>query len=339
MKETLLKHWTEPRGTLIVSIPMDWQYRNPVVEPRTEEPPYSFELYENSVGCFQLSCYPLSELAPKIAQSAKQSSGGLKWTRSQMNSEKFDTYIYFGAMDDQALIGKYIYERELRGNPRVAEQLKLVDDVLASIVVIPVRDRVLAANLDKYDRFLGALRASYDLLYAAMAAGSSIEIVVLSTNQIDALLRLGIVLARQLESESDDIDPRYLFQGNDEKGILERTIFKQAFDLGIIDAEVLNKLNDVYDLRNRIVHRYIISPIKTRDMIPIVKNLLELHDVIRTCVRKIEDSQIGKSFGIYGHGFERVEAFDDVEVTRANCWANDKHDLKRFRNKISREEN
>src|SRR5262245_57024311 len=110
MSDALLKHWTEPRGILILRVPLDWQYRNPVVEPRTEEPPYNFELYENSVGCFQLSCYPLAELAPNIQQHPEQQPGGLRWTRSRMDSERFDLHAYFGAMDDQALIGKYIYE-------------------------------------------------------------------------------------------------------------------------------------------------------------------------------------------------------------------------------------
>ena len=331
MKEIMWKHWTEPRGILITQIPMEWQYRNPIIEPRIEEPPYSFEPYENALGCFQLSCYPLDELAP----NAKCQDDVLKWTQTRMDSEKYDTYVYYGSMGDQALIGKYIYDRELRGDLRVQEQLDLVQKVLEKVIVIPEHDRSRAANLDKYDRFLGALAASYDLLHSAIESESYVEIVVVVTNQIDAFLRLAIVIAKQLRDQTDKIELKYFFQGDKEKGISERSIFSEAAELGVIDVKTTERLNELYDFRNRIIHRYIISSIKTRDIIPIVGGLLEVHDELRLVLRGLEDRQIGKNFGIYGHGFERVEDPDEVEMKRVQSWANDKHVIERFRRKIS----
>ncbi|WP_246014725.1 hypothetical protein [Geomonas oryzae] len=334
MTERMWKHWTEPRGILITQIPMEWQYRNPIVEPRIEGPPYSFEPYENALGCFQLSCYPLEELAP----DAKPQENVLKWTQSRMDSEQFDTYVYYGSMGDQALIGKYIYGRKLRDDLRIQVQLDLVQKVLEKIIIIPEYDRLRAANLDKYDRFLGALAASYDLLNSAIESESYVQIVVVVTNQIDAFLRLAIVIAKQLRDQTDLIEVKYFSQGDKEKGISERSIFSEATELGVIDVKIKERLNELYDSRNRIIHRYIISSIKTRDIIKIVDGLLEVQEQLRLLLRGLEDCQIGKSFGIYGHGFERVENLDVVEMKRVQSWANDKHVIERFRRKISRTE-
>jgi len=338
MDKKYWKHWTEPNGILITNIPMNWQYRNPVVDSRTEKPPYSFEPYENAIGCFQLSCYQLEKSSQNRNKQTDNQTSESKWMSSREDSDEFDMYLYFGAMDDQALICKYIYRRELRGDTRILEQLKLVDKVLKRIKVIPIRDRPLAANLDKYDRFLASLVASHDLLDAAINSGSYIEIVVIATNQIDAFLRLSIVLAKQLSDQTDDIEVKYLFQGDDEKGILERKIFREAVKLGVIDTKTEERLNGLYDFRNRVIHRYIISLIRTYDMIPAISELLDVHEEIRLALRVLEDRQIGKGFGIYGRGFQRLEDRDEVAIAverkRAESMANDKHVLDRFRRKI-----
>jgi uncharacterized protein YutE (UPF0331/DUF86 family) len=266
----------------------------------------------------------------------RASEGKLKghWDHTRMDTEDFDVHLFFGADDDQALIGKYIYSATLRNDARVAKQLKIVREVLSSIVVVPPDDRKLAANLDKHDRFLASLAASYDLLYSAIESESCVEIVVLSANQIDAFLRLSIVLAKQLQAESNDIDVKYLFQGEGERGLTERVVFEHALKLAVIDQPTHDELSDLYDFRNRIVHRYIISSLKTRDMIPVITKYLEMSERIRLVLRGFEEQQVGKNFGIYGRGFVRAESFDDMEIRRVHSWANDKHLLDQFKRKV-----
>lgn len=339
MVENYWKHWTEPNGILIMNIPMNWRYLNPIIASRIEQPPYGFEPYDDAIGCFQLSCYQLDKSSQNKNQQTDIPGSKSRWICRREDDDKFDMYLYLGAMDDQALIGKYIYSRELRGDTRILEQLKLIDKILNRIKVIPIQDRPLAANLDKYDRFLTSLVASHDLLDVAINSGSYIEIVVLATNQIDAFLRLSIVLAKQLRNQTDDIEVKYLFQTDGEKGILERKIFHEAVKLGVIDAKVEKRLNSLYDFRNRVMHRYIISSIRTCDIIPAINELLEMHEEIRLALRDLEDRQIGKSFGIYGRRFQRLRDSDDevawaVEKKRAESMANDKHVLGRFHRKI-----
>jgi uncharacterized protein YutE (UPF0331/DUF86 family) len=321
-----MKHWTEPSGIFLMQIPIEWQYKNPVFENIEEESPYSFELYEDSVGCFQLSCYPLTELVPNHKGVPK--SG---WTHSKMDSDEFEVHLYCGSIGDQALIGKYIYNNELQGDARVEDQLEVVHTVLKSITVVPKKDRLLATNLDKYDQFLASLGASYDLLYSAIESESYIESIIVSANLIDAYLRLSIVITKQLRDKTDEIDIRYLFQADDERGLMERAVFRDALQLDVINQSTVNELSELYNLRNRIVHRYIISSIKTRDIPPVVSRYLEMVEKIRLILQKIEDLQIGEDFGIYGRGFTRKDSLNDDEMRVALSWVNDKHLLDKFK--------
>lgn len=183
-----MKHWTEPNGILLIQIPIDWQYLNPGLSDYEEESPYGFQLYEDPIGCFQLSCYPLSELAPKVAAANPQGVKKLSWKESRRDNSEFCTHLFLGAYHDQALIGKYIYDAGLEGDERIAEQLKIVKRTLNSVAIVPPSDRKLAADLDKFDRFTSSLAASHDLLYSAIDSESFVEIIAIAANQIDAYL-------------------------------------------------------------------------------------------------------------------------------------------------------
>jgi uncharacterized protein YutE (UPF0331/DUF86 family) len=231
-------------------------------------------------------------------------------------------------------MAKYIYSAEHRKNKAIEVQLDLVQLALDSLRVIPISDRSLAANLAKYDNFLGSLTASHDLLEKAVESDSYIELIVLLANQIDAFLRLSIVLKMQLVRETNDIEMKYLFQGDADKGISERSIYDEALKLGIINNEIFTKLDGLYALRNRVIHRYIISFLKTRDIVEIVVEYFEVSDKVRLMLRNYEDAQIGKSFGIYGNGFTRHEVPDESDYRRANAMTNDKHLLGKLLRKL-----
>lgn len=333
-----MKHWTEPNGVFLIRIPIEWQYRNVAVDGGIEEPPYSFEPYEDPIGCFQVSCYPHSELVPNAAPSPNAADAGALWRHSTLSERGFDAHLFFAKMKDQAIIAKYIYATDKRGDPAIEEQLEIARSVLNSLVVVPEHDRELAASLDKYDRFLSSLVASYDLLYGAIDSESYIQIVIVAANQIDAFLRLSIVLAIQLEQGTDAIDLKYLYQRDREKGLNERTVFQHALNHGVIDQHAYEELCELYESRNRIVHRYIISSIKTVDMIEIVTRYLEMNERTRLVLRDFEDRQIDKPFGIYGRGFARHSDFEDDDRRWAASLANDKHILRRFKRTIGARE-
>ena len=329
-----MKHWTEPNGILLIQIPINWQYLNQAVDGGEEVSPYSFQPYEGSIGCFQLSCYPLKELAPKVANDNPEGVKELVWKESDLSNSEFCTHLYHGALEDQALICKYIYDANLRHDSRIKEQLEVVKSILNRVVIVPKSDRKLAADLDKFDRFNSSLTASHDLLHSAIESKSYIEIIAVAANQIDAYLRLSIVIAKQLISKTNDIDVKYFFQANGEWGIMERKIYEHAVDAGVINKTMSLELNELYQLRNRVIHRYIISDIKTRDLIKIAVRYLQCVEAVRLVLRRFEDLQVNEEYGVYGKAFGTADLTDTGAIQRLYAGANDKHLLKRFKRTI-----
>jgi len=329
-----MKHWTEPNGTLLIRIPVDWQYLNPAIEREEEKPPYGFQPYENAIGCFQLSCYPLSSEAPRIAKDYPNGVKTLSWKESRMDDAEFCAHIYYGALGDQALIGKYIYNLSLKNNKKIKEQLKVVKTILNSVVIVPANERNLASDLDKFDRFTSSLAATHDLMDSAINSESLIEIIVIAANQIDAYLRLGIVIAKQLRDKTNEIDTKYLFQADKERGLIERTIFDDSLKYGIIDQVMHDELSQLYNYRNRVIHRFVISNIKTRDLIGIVTQYLKATEAIRLVLRGLENTQKKGQTGLYGKKFFSASSGNAAAVQHLYASVNDKHLLKKFQRKI-----
>lgn len=330
-----MKHWTEPNGIFLIHIPIDWQYLNPAFEWAKEESPYGFRPYDNGVGYFQISCYPVEQLAPELAKINPNGVPKLTWNKRAIEDVEFQGFIYNGALADQALIGKYFYHSAFKKDQRVIQEQAIAEQAMNSIVIVPKHDRKLAADLDKYDRFAGSLAASYDLLDVAIDSRSYIQIIAVAANQIDAFLRLSIVLSTQLKKSTNEVEIQYLYQGEQDKAIMERKIFDEALKLAVIDERVHKELNSLYELRNRVIHRYIISDLKTRDLINIVERYLQLSEVIRLILQRFEELQFENDFGIYGKRFHRDPDSEEMGVRHLYSTVNDKHLLTRFRRNVS----
>ncbi len=55
-----MKYFTDPDGIFEIKIPLEWHYKNEVAGYENKSP-FSFELFKNSQGCFQISCYHKTE--------------------------------------------------------------------------------------------------------------------------------------------------------------------------------------------------------------------------------------------------------------------------------------
>lgn len=330
-----MKHWTEPDGIFLIQIPTEWQYLNPVMEGEEEKSPYSFQPYENAKGCFQISCYPLEEIAPKLANEYPNGVPELRWRPSRMDDSEFCVHLFYGASADQALIGKYIHDASLDNDEQINEELRLVDKILKSLAIVPPRDRKLASDMEKFDRFQGALAASYDLLDNAIESDSFVEVIAVSANQIDAFLRLSIVIAIQLKNETDKIPIKYLFQAEDERGLMERKIYDDALKYNVIKDNDHKELKSLYKLRNRVIHRYIISNIKTRDLPRVALRYVEACEKVRLILRDLENKQKDCQYGVYGKKFMKFSEPDDEAIKRLFADVNDKHLIRKFARKVT----
>jgi hypothetical protein len=328
------KHWNEPNGVFIVNIPVDWQYKNVIIEKLEEKSPYSFERYEDSICCFQLSCYPLSEQGINPNFPIQKSNSKIQWLESRMDNPKFDMYLWHAQVDDHFCMAKCIYSAKHRKLPKVQKFIKEAKELLGLFIVIPVKDRSHAINLNKYDNFIGSLASSYDLKKKAIKSRSYIELIAIVSNQIDAFLRMSILLKKQLLNVTNEIEIKYLFQGDNEKGIIERKIYKEAKELDIINEDIFKELNDLYDLRNRVIHRYIISHLKTANIADISVKYISLSEKINPILKSIENEQIEIGIGIYGKGYTKDYDFSIEDQKIVFSMANDKHLLNEFQRKI-----
>ena len=329
-----LKHWNEPNGIFVVNIPADWQYKNMISEDVEEKSPYSFEAYENSSGCFQLSCYPLSERGINPNFPIQKSNSKIEWFESRTDDEDFHMYLWHAQVEDQLIMAKCIYSSKDKKHTNVNKLIKNARKSLESLRVIPIHDRSYAIALDKYDNFIGSLASSYDLSERALESKSYIEVIAIVSNQIDAFLRISIVLKKQLELRTRDIVVKYLFQADNQRGINERVIYKESKLLGIITEELFEELNLLYDMRNRVIHRYIISYIKTIDIAETALKYLLLSEKIRVILKSIEDEQIEAKIGIYGTGYLRDPEITHEEWRIFFAMANDKHLIDYLQRKI-----
>jgi uncharacterized protein YutE (UPF0331/DUF86 family) len=151
---------------------------------------------------------------------------------------------------------------------------------------------------EKLENFMKSFAASVELSLRTEKNGSFIEGVCLIANQIDALLRIGLILKNQLEADTADIIEELLYQGDGDKIVSEKNIYDKSFTAGIIDQEIKDKLYALYTERNKVVHRYIISEITTKQVLETAIKYHELRMAIKEKIAELEKEQIRTGKGM-----------------------------------------
>jgi len=158
------------------------------------------------------------------------------------------------------------------------------------------------ARMDSWEKlhnFMKSFAAAAELHSRAAKQGCFVECVVLSAAVIDATLRMGLILKHQLDTRSNSLLDDLLHQEEaDNKGILERDIYKRSLSNQIIDHATFDKLNNLYSRRNRVIHRYCISLITTKDVLDIASEYDELKHEVSASVEKLEKEQIRLGVGM-----------------------------------------
>jgi uncharacterized protein YutE (UPF0331/DUF86 family) len=156
----------------------------------------------------------------------------------------------------------------------------------------------------RLEKFTNGFVAAYELLTRAGRNGFLVEYVCLATSVIDAMLRIGLVLQHQIKTQTDEIIDEAIYQGNDAKIISEREVYREALKECIIDEELYMQLNRLYDERNMVVHRYIISDVTTRQVLDIGIRYEKIIPVIREKIKRLEEKQIELGVGMTISGSE-----------------------------------
>lgn len=166
--------------------------------------------------------------------------------------------------------------------------------------------------------------AATQLLQRAGEKGFFIEYTCLSASIIDGLLRIGLILKHQLETKTDEIDESLLYQTDEDKIIPERKIYQIALEKTIISQKLFDKLEELYKKRNRVIHRYIISDISTKEVLNIGIKYEETISLVSGAVKKLEEEQIETSIGMTKSGKDKPEPEEDI-LKRLNEMSTKKH--------------
>ncbi|RDI39075.1 YecA family protein [Aquicella lusitana] len=151
---------------------------------------------------------------------------------------------------------------------------------------------------EKFTEFMNGFAAANLLMNRAGNNGCFVEYVCLATSVIDALLRTGLILRHQLDTASTEIPTELIFQSDDDKIISERAIYANALEKNILTQIEYEKIENLYQRRNKVVHRYIISEITTDQVLQIANEYQQLIDEISKIIYGLEEEQIKRRVGI-----------------------------------------
>jgi len=298
-----MKLFTSPDGKFQLFIPKHWQYKN-VLFKRDSSEPHAFGEYEDTIGAFQVSCRALNEHIAELIIKNKLPVQKSKNTKIHF-SEKFVEvtgtcmFSWMAAIEDHFVFATFTYQK--KETERVSKKVNAVRKSLDSFKFIRTefRNKVLADR--RYSLFMYSLAATIDLRNKALENGSFIELIVLTANRIDALLRLSLLLTRQLKESNDLIDISLLYQGEEDKPIMERQVYTLALKEKVITQTIFDDLERLYKDRNRVVHRYIITDIQTEDIITIVFAYYDMEEKIDVIINDLERQQFEKKIGLNAH--------------------------------------
>jgi len=328
-----MKYFTHPDGIFEIKVPLDWHYKNEVAGYENKSP-FSFELFQNTNGCFQISCYHESEkkINPALPKNF-YNVDKLKFITSALPDPEFEVLLWATVVEDYFFMAKYVCQPTTLNTRVIAQQIALVEKSLSTLMCLSPDRREFAISYDRFDKFNASLAASFDLKIKAMKSNSFIELIMLSGNQIDAYLRLCVVLRLQIEEKTNLFRLEFLYQSESDKPIMEKTIYNKAKEMKILSEMQYQKLYELYDLRNKVVHRYIITDLKTMELRKISYDYELLCEEIRLILAKIESEQFEKKLGYYGET-DPHRVIDQDHINELYSRVNDKHFSKDFHRKL-----
>ncbi len=117
---------------------------------------------------------------------------------------------------------------------------------------------------DPLNDLIHAIPTSRLLLQKAHEEGALIEGLCLYVSTIDALLRLALVYSRTQKAPNYTytIPKELIRQDEGEKTYREKEIYDFALKEKVISDDLYKRLYEMYDYRNRVVHRFNISGIR-----------------------------------------------------------------------------
>src|SRR5438128_4492697 len=110
-------------------------------------------------------------------------------------------------------------------------------------------DRASPETWKCFEDFIAGLAAATELYSRTSENGSFVESVCLGASLVDAMLRIGLILQKQINERTRDIPLELVFQQPSDKPISERDIYRRALAISVIDDSTFMQLQAFYDER------------------------------------------------------------------------------------------
>jgi hypothetical protein len=140
--------------------------------------------------------------------------------------------------------------------------------------------------------------AAVELRNRAGEHGFFVESVCLSASLIDATLRMGLVLQHQIRTKTTQVPQALIYEPDEVNGMTERQVYKKALQEEVITPELCQKLRDLYDRRNKVIHRYVISEITTPEVLDIGVEYEKILPAVSAAVEAVENQQLELGVGM-----------------------------------------
>ena len=148
---------------------------------------------------------------------------------------------------------------------------------------------------DPLNDLIHAIPTSRLLLQKAHKEGALIEGLCLYVSTIDALLRLALVYSRTQKAPNYtySIPKELIRQDEGEKTYREKEIYDFALKEKVISDDLYKRLYEMYDYRNRVVHRFNISGIRYADIAEVCTKFEPLYQEVIKVVDVLENGPHG----------------------------------------------
>ncbi len=323
-----MRVYIDIRGRFKIEVPDHWNCRE---EDSGNGNPVTFTFGDDSDDCFQVSCISKSKgsvpniLSKRHFAENNYSKIPITFLRRNISVGDMGMTVSEAKVGDHFILATHIALKKQTHSKIIETHMHQIDQSLETLFVFHPSSWVRVAAQARFNKFMISLLASIDLTNKAQENGSSIELVILYANQIDAQLRLALILQEQLQNSTDNIDTSLIFQGEEDRPIFEKEIYKQALDNGVIDESLSERLMNLYSLRNGVVHRYIISDLKTNDIIKLVVEYMDIHEMLGKKIAVLEQEQFGRNVGMYGDGNNPKDPIDTAQMTGLLTELHEKH--------------
>ena len=298
-----MRRYIDEKGTFEIKVPITWKYS--IKEGKV----HTFQEYEIwKSDAFQLSISDLDtdkkkadfEGLLKLLPATKIGEENFYYLPDS-GDEEFTTKTWTKLYADKKVFFTLTHpnntDPELDSRS-IEDKVLLVHSIMKEFKIIETGESIETINSYRFEMFLQGVGAAALILSKAVKNKAFIEATCLFANQIDALLRIGIILKNQLINENSDIEIEWIYQGLADKKKSEKNIYKKALDLGIIDQTVYDELLKLYVDRNRVIHRFIISEITLAEVEEIAYRYYKQQEVINKIIYDLEAEQITSGIGM-----------------------------------------